>query len=72
MLAVLGGAVAAHSYLAEQHDQRIEALRAAYRDDAHADALQVQARVEDTFRRLYEGLRTMSRLPGVQQSIAND
>ncbi|MFO0689515.1 MAG: response regulator [Myxococcota bacterium] len=38
-----------------------------YRSDAHNESLAAAARVEDTFRRIYEGMRTMARLPGVRK-----
>ncbi|MBK7949759.1 MAG: response regulator [Deltaproteobacteria bacterium] len=38
-----------------------------YRTDARNETLAAAARVEDTFRRVYEGMRTMARLPGVRE-----
>ncbi len=38
-----------------------------YRNDAHGETRAAAERVEHTFRQIYEGIRTMARLPGVQR-----
>ena len=37
-----------------------------YRTESHQQSLRVAAKIENTFQTMYEGLRTMARLPGVQ------
>ncbi|MFO1427952.1 MAG: response regulator [Steroidobacteraceae bacterium] len=58
----LGGAALIH--LKERSD--LEHARAAFRHEAHDDAIRAAARVEAHFRAVFEGLRTIARLPGVR------
>ncbi|MEZ5966842.1 MAG: methyl-accepting chemotaxis protein [Planctomycetota bacterium] len=60
--------VAAGVWLTQwRHRAAIDSARRAYRDDASAAAQRVAERVERTFSTIYQGLRTMARLPGVQK-----
>lgn len=51
----------AAKYRADMH-----AAQQHYRTESHQQSLQVAAKIENTFQTMYEGLRTMARLPGVQ------
>lgn len=60
----LGAAVAVHTEQERQRD--LEQARTAFREEGRARTAQVSASVEQTFRSMYEGLRTIARLPGVR------
>jgi methyl-accepting chemotaxis protein len=44
----------------------LQTARQHYRTESHQQGLLVAAKIENTFETMYEGLRTMARLPGVQ------
>ncbi|MGE3172140.1 MAG: methyl-accepting chemotaxis protein [Planctomycetota bacterium] len=50
-----------------RHESAVTAARTAHAEHAAAETMQVAARVEGAFRTIYQGLRTISRLPGVQK-----
>ena len=50
----------------KQSEQYLVAARESYRYEAHGDALEVKRRLENTFRLVYQNIRTISKLPSVR------
>ncbi|MBK7877325.1 MAG: GHKL domain-containing protein [Planctomycetes bacterium] len=64
LVVVLGAILVVHTEAERRRD--LDQARALFREEAHARAARVREGFEHTFRSLYEGLRTIARLPGVR------
>jgi signal transduction histidine kinase/DNA-binding response OmpR family regulator len=66
-LAILATGLLLASVVHWKEQLELEAALDAYRRDARSETLANAERVESTLRQIYEGLRTMARLPGVRR-----
>ena len=50
-----------------EHETLSRSALASFRSERHADSLAVRVQIETRFRQIYQGIRTIARLPGVRE-----